>query len=221
MSFHTKLNGTWREICQAHVKVNGTWRQITQIYTKVNGVWKPVWVWGVSASSDIPYYNRNVCTSGVYCPNHNSSGYPHFHGTKTSTFKTIAGTTATISYTITLGGDYSIGDNWNDGSGYIDYHNSGKVTCSYTGATVSSYSKSSFTYRSNSRRVYTGIKSGSGTNSVWINSDYVDDEPYGDSVVSGTCTVKLNVISDTLTITHSGSGMFSIKGTMDYTTPGA
>lgn len=222
MSLHSKVSGSWREVCNAHVKVNGVWRQVEQIYTKVNGVWKPVWTYGITTNAEIPAY---ACTNSYDIDHHwGSTSELHIIGTASSSYNVVPGTTATITYNVSLGGEYYYSEIGNESSYSWTYHCKGAVKCIFSGATIASYTQNINKTNSSGRVIATATAT-KGDNWLTLQSNYVDNKDYGDSQLYGTCTVTLNITSDTLTIKHSGTGdfwgMFVIRGTMAYTTPGA
>ncbi len=187
-----------------HVKAGGSWHSTNNVYAKVNGSWKQVkqvyvkvngvWkqIWTYAVSASAALPVIDTWT--------NVDPYNLPRGVKSSkTYSTVAGTTATLVYNpITIGGQIG-----------ISLAVSGSTVITFSGATVASIS-SGF----NSSLVSTGKNS----QQAWLEtSDSNTSYKYSQS----SCTVKLNITSDTLTITTSTYGMCKGTGTLTYMKPGS
>lgn len=179
-SVAVNVGGTWKTLNNIKANVSGTWKQAKQVYVNVNGVWKPVWTYGVSATDTFTL----------------SSSATH-DGTATTTsssYTVVPDTTATLTYTVSLGSKV-----FNTISSYI--YILGKIVHNVTGGTIKS--------------VVTDFTStiDSANNQVTITS-------YGSTK---TCTITFNVTSSPLTIQTSVSGLVnpSGTGTLTYMKPGS
>lgn len=187
-----------------HLRSAGAWRTTNNVYAKAAGAWRQVkQVYVRAAGAWRPVWSYAVSGSDslpVIDTWTNVDPYNLPSGvTSSKTYSTVSGSTATLTYdSITIGGQIG-----------ISLAVSGNTVIRFSGATVTSFSNG---FNSNL------VSSGKGTS--WVQLYTSSNNTYYDYATS-SCTVTLNITSDTLTITTSTSGMCKGTGTITYMKPGS